>query len=357
MIPLFLIFLIVSALLLVREKRVVRLIILLGVFSLVSSVCFFLLSAPDIAMAEAVVSALSTILFIVCFEKYYSKVAPTSASASASAPAPVPSTVLAPASASTAASGSSAVLAPVPSGSGYKPAKKGSPLLPLAFTALLGGLFILLMPENTMATALKDRYISSFGSDFGGENAVTAIVLGYRMYDTLFEALMLLVSIVAVVHLSRHEDAIPAASVHPARHEGATPATSVAGEAGGSAVTGPIIRAVCPILLLLSVYLAANGHLSPGGGFHAGVAAAAFFVCRYMLRDISDMDVNKPLVLEKVAYLAIIALGAYFILFGAREYLPVPGSAYLVAMNLLLGLKVACGFFVIFYRFIVFERR
>jgi len=304
MIPVFLLFWIGSAVLLIREKRAVRLIIILGVYSLISAVCFFLLAAPDIAMAEAVVSAFSTILFIVCFEKYYSNVAPD-----------------------------------------RKPRRKsraGSRLIPLAFTVILAAAVILLIPEQTPSTYLKDLYMSRFSWEIGGENAVTAIYLGYRMYDTLFEALMLLVSIVAVVHLSHHDD--EAVSVE-------TPSG-----VSDSNIVGVTIRVLCPVLLLLSVYLIANGHISPGGGFHGGVVAAAFFVCRYMIYGITDMRINNVLVMEKVVYLVIVVFSVYFVFLGAHSYLPIPKDIFLTVMNLLLGIKVACGFFIVFYRFIAFER-
>jgi len=303
MIPVFLFFWIMSAVLLVRERRVVRLIILLGIFSLITTVCFFLLAAPDVAMAEAVVSAFSTILFIVCFEKYYSNVAPKRPSEG-------------------------------------QP-KKESRLIPLCFTALLLALFVWLIPEQSPITALKDRYLTLFGNEIGGENAVTAIYLGYRMYDTLFEALMLLVSIVAVVHLSRHE-------------EGVSPVEKDIG-VSSSKIAGVTIRIFCPLLLLVSIYLIANGHISPGGGFHGGVLAAAFFVCRYLIYGITDMSIDKVVVVEKLMYLAIVVFSVYFIFLGAHNVLPIPKDIYLTLMNLLLGLKVACGFLIVFYRFIAFE--
>lgn len=37
-------------------------------------------------------------------------------------------------------------------------------------------------------------------------NVVTAIYLHYRYYDTLFEALMLLFSVIAVIYLSIHDE-------------------------------------------------------------------------------------------------------------------------------------------------------
>lgn len=305
MIPVFLFFWIVTAILLVREQRVVRLIILQGVFSLITAICFFLLAAPDVAMAEAVVSTFSAILFIVCFEKYYSIVAPADFA--------------------------------------RRTPKKENRLIPLLFAALLAALFILFIPDHAPVTNLKNQYLSLFPGNIGGENAVTAVYLGYRMYDTLFEALMLLVSIAAVTHLSRHEDTV----VTEVKSSGVS----------DSNIVGLTIRIICPVLLMLSVYLIANGHISPGGGFHGGVAAAAFFVCRYMLYGITDLRIDKVVVLEKIVFLGIVALSIYFIFLGAHNYLPIPKDIYLTVMNLLLGVKVACGFFIIFYRFIAFERR
>ncbi|MCL2164583.1 MAG: hypothetical protein FWH55_09380, partial [Oscillospiraceae bacterium] len=42
---------------------------------------------------------------------------------------------------------------------------------------------------------------------------------------------------------------------------------------------------------------------------------------------------------------------------GFGAYLPIPKVIYLIIMNILIGLKVACSFFSIFYRFTAFERR
>ena len=53
---------------------------------------------------------------------------------------------------------------------------------------------------GTAGSAVADYYIHNFQSDTGAGNAVAAIYLNYRMYDTLFEALILLVSIIAMLH-------------------------------------------------------------------------------------------------------------------------------------------------------------
>lgn len=48
------------------------------------------------------------------------------------------------------------------------------------------------------------RYVlDNFAADTGAENAVAAIYLNYRIFDTLFEALLLLIAIIAIMHFFR----------------------------------------------------------------------------------------------------------------------------------------------------------
>ena len=46
---------------------------------------------------------------------------------------------------------------------------------------------------------LPDYYLSNFTEDTGARNAVAAIYLNYRVYDTLFEALILLAAVTAML--------------------------------------------------------------------------------------------------------------------------------------------------------------
>jgi len=301
----FLIFWVASAVLIILEHKIVRLIIYLGIFSLITSGCFLLFAAPDVAMAQVVVSAFSTIIFIVAFEKYYNL--------------------------------------KDPHGTSPKRPILDSHLIPFCFTVLLTALFFMFIPGDAVDTTLKDQYLARFQSDVGGENAVTAIYMGYRMYDTLFEALLLLVSIVAIVHLSWHRDMF----VSHGRPS----------DIRNSNIAGFTIRLISPLLMLVSVYLVINVHISPGGGLQGGVVVAAFFVCRYMIYDIYDIRVDKVIMLEKLLYTGIILVAVFFVFIGVEAYLPMPQTIYLVTMNILIGMKVACGFFVVFYRFIVLERR
>jgi len=58
-------------------------------------------------------------------------------------------------------------------------------------------------PETTYDIA--NYYIDNAYVETGSTNIVTAIYLNYRYYDTLFEALMLLFSIIGVIYMSIHE--------------------------------------------------------------------------------------------------------------------------------------------------------
>lgn len=71
------------------------------------------------------------------------------------------------------------------------------------------GLLILMviLPVVPLDSA-KDLYhylIENFVSDTGSNNAVTGIYLDYRVFDTLFETLLLLISVIGIIHFSRHE--------------------------------------------------------------------------------------------------------------------------------------------------------
>ena len=304
-------FWIISAVLAVRARKILGMIVYLGAFSIISSVCFLILGAPDVAMAEAAVSTFSTIFLIICFEKYFSLVIYAT---------DVP-----------------------PPGKKLSAAMKKT-VLPLCFTIVLLALFIYFIPDSPINTYVKDKYLAGFMNDVGGENAVTAIYLGYRMYDTLFEALMLLVSVVGVSHMSHYSED-EAVNEH------------LKGVNKSDKIATYTIRMVCPAILLFGVYLILNGHISPGGGFQGGVAIAIFFICRYLIYNINDVRFKKIMIVEKLTFAAIVLLAVLFIILGLYIYLPGMRNIYLMIMNTLIGMKVACGFMVIFYRYIAFERR
>ena len=316
MISVFLLFWIASAFMIVCERSVIRIIIYSGIYSLISAACFLVLAAPDVAMAEAVISAFSTIFYIICLEKYYGLGADAN-------------DMLRSRNGNGDAGGRVDVLKNI--------------LLPAGFTLLLFALFVYFVPDASVTPLLKNQYIAQFVQDVGGENTVTAIYLGYRVYDTLFEALMLLVSVVAVAHLSWYSDV-----------EASDGSRSLINR---SEIAVPTIRIVVPVLILFGIYLIMNGHLSPGGGFQGGVVVAAFYICRYMIYDIYDVKIGRFMTVEKCIFIGIVTVATVMVFLGIKIQTGFPREIYLIVMNALIGFKVACGFTMIFYRYIVFERK
>ncbi|MGX8797334.1 hypothetical protein ACR6HW_14885 [Fusibacter sp. JL298sf-3] len=60
--------------------------------------------------------------------------------------------------------------------------------------------------EPAIYFQMSQYYIKHAFEHTGSANAITSIYLFYRYYDTLFEALMLLFSIIGVIYMSVHEE-------------------------------------------------------------------------------------------------------------------------------------------------------
>lgn len=60
--------------------------------------------------------------------------------------------------------------------------------------------------ESVMgSTDLFEFYISNFNLDTAANNAVAAIYLNYRLFDTFFETLLLVLSVIGIIYFSTHE--------------------------------------------------------------------------------------------------------------------------------------------------------
>ena len=70
MINVFLIILVVMAICALEVRNLMNSVIMLAVFSLVMSIVFYYLKAPDVAMAEAAVGAgVSTVIFVITIHR------------------------------------------------------------------------------------------------------------------------------------------------------------------------------------------------------------------------------------------------------------------------------------------------
>ncbi|OJV65917.1 MAG: hypothetical protein BGO41_08260 [Clostridiales bacterium 38-18] len=114
---------------------------------------------------------------------------------------------------------------------------------------------------------------------------------------------------------------------------------------------------IYPFIILFGLYMIANGHVSPGGGFQGGAVLSAIFIAKYLSQPIMFLDLARVQTLEKTALLALLILVTLFITLNVYQTFIQVIPYYLILANLLIGLKVACGMTIIFYRFAFYESR
>lgn len=138
-------------------------------------------------------------------------------------------------------------------------------------------------------------------------------------------------------------------NVHPDRPKDET--------ASGSphALLETAVRLLSPVVILFGLHLVLRGADSPGGGFQAGAIFTALFILRQLARPTVGMGYALLKLLEKSLFVAIVLFGSLCVLQGLLPFQGIPGSAYLLLMNLLIGGKVMCGLSIIFARFVLME--
>ena len=116
-----------------------------------------------------------------------------------------------------------------------------------------------------------------------------------------------------------------------------------------------ISGALIPFIFLFSLYLMVNGHISPGGGFQGGAVFASIFICKYLANPVHDTSLHRIKKVEKLVLLLILSFALSFLATLIHSAIPGFTACYLFLMNLLIGIKVACGMTLLFFRFIIFE--
>ncbi|MDB9312447.1 Na(+)/H(+) antiporter subunit B [Spirulina sp. CS-785/01] len=112
---------------------------------------------------------------------------------------------------------------------------------------------MLIMP-NPAAEWEEFSIVEAIVEDSGVPNAVSGIIFRNRLYDTIFEVIVFTIAILGVKFLLSDEQ----------------PTETVYQFTDGPSIV--LARLGATIASLVSIELAIRGHLSPGGGFAAGVA-------------------------------------------------------------------------------------
>jgi len=148
-------------------------------------------------------------------------------------------------------------------------------------------------PEEQPHATFLERPVE----ETGATNRVASVYLNYRLYDSILEILVFFVAVLGVRYYlgGRERTSLPSLAE--------------------SEVVGTSAALLLPLALLLGVYLAALGHLSPGGGFGAGVIMASGLLLTSIAVGIEAIERRfRRTVLERIERAVLLVLLAMMLL-------------------------------------------
>ena len=199
---------------------------------------------------------------------------------------------------------------------------------------------VLIMPDP-MAEGDEISIVGSIVADSGVPNVVSGIILRNRLYDTIFEVVVFTIAILGVRFLLANEqptEKVYRFSDRPSR---------------------VLARLGATISALVSIELAIRGHLSPGGGFAAGVAGgtAIGLIAITSSREQMEEIYKKwnAAIWEKISVLIFIVL-AVITLMGWElpqgEFGELVSGGIIPILNILVAIKVTLGSWAVILLFI-----
>ena len=305
-----------TAIVVVRMRRLFAVVMLFGIYSLLSAMIFVVLDAVDVAFTEAAVGAgISTVLMLATL---------------------------------------------VTTGRHEKPSRH-HPLLPLAVVTLTGAGLIwgtLDMPgfgnpDDPVHHHVADRYVNESPREIGIPNMVTSVLASYRGYDTMGEVIVVftaLVGVMSLIGIRRGRKKVP-------------PAADSTVEQRPFPVIQIMAILLIPFIILFALYVQFHGEYGPGGGFQAGVifaAAIILYTLNFGLDDALALAPSKVVLrLAAIGVLIYGGTGVVSMLLGG-EYLnysvlsddPVGGQHLgILVIELGVGITVAAVMIAIFFAF------
>ena len=301
-----------TALRIIFLKDLFAVVMLFGIYSFLSALIFINLDAVDVAFTEASVGAgISTVLML----------------------------------------GTLAL-----TGREEKPNTHSS-ILPLLVVCVTGAALIygtLDMPpfghaDNPVHEHVAPRYIEQSPIEVGLPNMVTSVLASYRGFDTLGETVVVFAAAIGVLSL-----------LGVGRREESETTTSGITE---HQVLRVIAKILTPMIILFALYVQFHGDFGPGGGFQAGVIAAAAFILYALVFGLPlAFAVVAPKFLQIMTALGVLLYasvglysmfkGGHFLDYNKLAADPLAGQHYgIIIIELGVGITVFAVMLSIFYAF------
>jgi multicomponent Na+:H+ antiporter subunit B len=115
-------------------------------------------------------------------------------------------------------------------------------------------------------------------------------------------------------------------------------------------------RLLIPLSLIFGVYIIINGASGVGGGFQGGAVLSAAFMLRWLSGEGNGSSLKILRKLEKTLMILLLLFAATML---GQDMISLTNHslerAWLLILNILIGLKVCCGLSIIFFRFVFYE--
>jgi multicomponent Na+:H+ antiporter subunit B len=211
----------------------------------------------------------------------------------------------------------------------------------IAGVAFYFKMLLLSQPTSSLALSLPFSNVEAVVQDTGIPNAVSGIIFRNRLYDTVFEVIVFTIAIMGAQFLLANERL----------------SSNVYQFTDQSSIV--LARLGATIAALVGIELAIRGHLSPGGGFAAGVAGGTAIGLIAMTSSPEWMQTVyqrwRAATWEKVSVLVFIIL-AVMTLSGVElpygEFGTLLSGGIIPLLNILVAIKVALGSWAVILTFI-----
>ena len=232
------------------------------------------------------------------------------------------------------------------------------PLLPLVVVLVTGAALVygtldmphFADPEAPIHGHVAPRYIEDSGEEIGVPNIVTSVLASYRGYDTLGETVVIFTAGLGVLTLLGRFGPRPG-----------TP--QPAAQMSHHVILRVITKALIPLILLYALYIQFHGDYGPGGGFQAGVIFAAAFILYAIIFGMDQVQrIVRPAVLHAVMAVGVtiyagvgfatLLLGGNYLGYNALAHEPTHGQHLgILLVELGVGITVAGVMLSIFFDF------
>jgi multicomponent Na+:H+ antiporter subunit B len=304
-----------TALAIVRLNDLFAVVMLAGIYSLLSAAFFVDLNAVDVAFTEASVGAGISTLLMLASLKLVKR---------------------------------------------HEEKTRYKPLLALGVVTITGALLIygtLDMPHFGDPDApaqqhVAPRYIEDSGTEIGIPNIVTSVLASYRGFDTLGEVVVIFTAGIGVMAL-----------LLVSRRTKEESKKLVPADMRQQIILRVVAKMMLPLILLFALYVQFHGDFGPGGGFQAGVIFAAGIILYTMLFGLGvTQRVFKPELIALLTACGVLLyagvgvvcmlLGGNFLDYNVLSHDPVHGQHLgILLVELGVGITVAAVMITIFFKF------